>query len=437
MSGARVAGLGTTVVIMIMAAITSALADPFEKPKLLEDNIEFWKKIYAEVPLHQGLLHDYEYPLVIYGTYTVGELAGKERKAFLKTIRQPVLNALKAINTKARKKWSKEEVRIAKLFELHAEPGALKKAAARVRFQNGQKERFEEGLRRSGLYIDTIRSILKEFNVPARLAYLPHVESSFRPEVYSKVGAAGMWQFMAGTGRRFLKVNDYFDERLDPVFASRAAAELLAYNYAETQSWPLAITAYNYGLNGIKRAVRKLNTRDFTTILSKHESRTFKFSSKNFYACFIAACELAENPEPHFGKVDYYSPQEFNEIRLQHWIKADVLARHFGISIDQLHELNPALKRKVTTNGQALPKNSRLRIPAEISAEEAQYALERIPDTDKLERPPVTSYRVRRGDTLLGIASRFGVSTSKIAHINKLRRPDRIYVGQMLKIPSE
>ena len=83
---------------------------------------------------------------------------------------------------------------------------------------------------------------------------LPHVESSFNAAAYSKVGAAGLWQFMRSTGRRYMRVDDAVDERLDPYRSTEAAAQLLAYNYRVLGSWPLALTAYNHGAAGMRRA---------------------------------------------------------------------------------------------------------------------------------------------------------------------------------------
>ena len=89
--------------------------------------------------------------------------------------------------------------------------------------------------------------------LPTELAALPHVESSFNTYAYSKVGAAGMWQFMRGTGRRFLRIDAAVDERLDPYRSTEAAASFLEQNYIVLGSWPLALTAYNHGAGGMKR----------------------------------------------------------------------------------------------------------------------------------------------------------------------------------------
>ena len=96
---------------------------------------------------------------------------------------------------------------------------------------------------RSGAYLKKIRQILKQKKLPTDLSYLPHVESSFNPSAYSKFGAAGMWQFVRSTGRRYMRVDYVVDERRDPILSSYAAARLLRDNYARLGTWPLALTA--------------------------------------------------------------------------------------------------------------------------------------------------------------------------------------------------
>ena len=122
---------------------------------------------------------------------------------------------------------------------------------------------------------------------------MPHVESSFDPYAYSKVGAAGLWQFMRSTGRRFLRIDAAVDERLDPYRATEAAAQLLSYNYRLLGSWPLAITAYNHGAEGMRRAREQLGTDDIVRIVRDYHSPTFGFASRNFYVSFLAALTVS------------------------------------------------------------------------------------------------------------------------------------------------
>lgn len=106
-----------------------------------------------------------------------------------------------------------------------------------------RKDRFRDGLIRSGAYIDEIKRIFRSQGLAEDLAYLPHVESSFNPKAYSKFGASGMWQFTRSTGKHYMKVGYTIDERRDPIISSHAAAKLLRHNYQKLHNWPLALTA--------------------------------------------------------------------------------------------------------------------------------------------------------------------------------------------------
>ena len=164
----------------------------------------------------------------------------------------------------------------------------------RIRYQRGIKEKFREGLIRSGKYLARMKAIFEEYGLPQELAYLPHVESSFDYDAYSKAGAAGIWQFTRGTGRSYLRINRFVDERRDPIRATDAAARLMRDNYAALGSWPLAITSYNHGKNGMLRAKKQYGS-DLERIIEGYRSRYFGFASKNFYAEFLAALFVAKN----------------------------------------------------------------------------------------------------------------------------------------------
>ena len=139
---------------------------------------------------------------------------------------------------------------------------------------------------RSSSYATHIAETFANLGLPPELAVLPHVESSFNANAYSKVGAAGLWQFMRSTGRRYMRVDDAVDERLDPYRSTEAAAQLLAYNYRVLGSWPLALTAYNHGAAGMRRAKESVGTDDFVKINRTYNSRTFGFASRNFFPSF-------------------------------------------------------------------------------------------------------------------------------------------------------
>jgi len=409
----------------------------FPEPPSLKDNISFWKKVYTEVSLSEGLIHDRDYPLIVYKKVHIGKRNGRSLSRFIKKEKRKIEQMLKRIRRVSPQKWSYEEQRIAELYQLYAPKHSLKRAHKRIRFQRGQRERFLKGLERSGRYIDEIRQILKQYQVPAELAYLPHVESSFNPKARSKAGAVGLWQFIRSTGRLYLKINSAVDERRDPILSTIAAAKLLRRNYEKLHSWPLAITAYNHGLLGIKRAVNRTGYRDISMIIEHHKSRSFRFASKNFYSCFIAASDIDENYKKYFSNVRFEPSFHRKSVELTHYITPGVICDYLNISEKIFKSLNPSIRTSVIKYNHAIPKGTTVFFPGRISMAFIQQSLASIPSHLKSKKPMMTTYKVRRGDFLGKIAKKTGVSATAIARANNMRLNSRIYPGQRLYIPSQ
>ncbi|MGB7950962.1 MAG: lytic transglycosylase domain-containing protein, partial [Candidatus Binatia bacterium] len=167
-----------------------------------------------------------------------------------------IYSVLRAEDTEeSRTLVARERARILASHDLREEDG-------RLRSQRGVREQFVSGLKISGRYTVEMRKIFREEGVPVELVYLPLVESSFNVRARSAAGAVGMWQFMPDTGRKFLRITDVVDERRDPMASTRAAARLLKENRRLLGNWPLAITAYNHGTEGIFRAMNAAGTDD-------------------------------------------------------------------------------------------------------------------------------------------------------------------------------
>ena len=412
--------------------------DDFAIPANLKDNIAFWKKIYSEVSLYEGLIHDRDYPMIIYRMIRLGDRAGKTRRAYIRENIEAVESLLKRMESKSPDQWTGAELQVAELFKQYASLDELNGAASRVRFQLGQKERFKEGLERASAYMPFILDTFKKYNIPSRIAYLPHVESSFNLNAYSKVGAAGIWQFMRSTARIFkLKIDYQVDERRDPIKATIAAAKLLTNNYNNLQTWPLAITAYNHGPESIKRAIANTGSRDLGVIIDQYQNRRFKFASKNFYGCFIAASDIAANPENYFSDINYQAPIKYNELPLKTRMRPKTLAKQLGISEDQLRTLNPALRPIVFTRQLAIPAGFVLRIPTSMPSQNATEAIAAVPDSEKnTEYNSQQYYTVRKKDTLYKISQKFKVPFEAILEANELSSEDHLSIGQVLRIPT-
>ncbi len=430
-------------ILICPAAVRPAAADSnlFPVPDIIKPNVAFWVRIYTEVSLQDGILHDRDYPQVVYEKMSNGDKTGKKLGELIDQHRKVYVDAIIAVRDSAPAKWGDKEKRVAELFKALPE-GAIIGAEERIRHQGGQRERFKLGLERSTMYLDTISAILKKNGVPDELKYLPHVESSFDAEAYSKVGAAGLWQFMRSTGKLYMKIDYMFDERRDPIVSTNAAAKFLKSNYDMLGAWPLAITAYNHGPNGIRGAVEKLGTRDIAVILQKHESASFRFASKNFYSCFVAVLQIVEKPEKYFKDIKYRPKFAATGIKLPSAIKTDALCKALGITESEFETLNPSLRPVVFSQKKPLPAGYNVNIPSRVSAETALAAINRAPaptrSTPKETAEPESEgyYTIVSGDNLQSIAKRLGVQMSELAAANNITNSSKIQVGQVLLIPS-
>jgi membrane-bound lytic murein transglycosylase D len=172
---------------------------------------------------------------------------------------------------------------------------------------------------------------------------------------------------MRSTGRRFLRIDASVDERMDPFRETEAAAQLLSYNYRLLGSWPLAITAYNHGAEGMRRARELLGTDDIVRIVREYHSPTFGFASRNFYVSFLAALTIAEDPDKYFGPLHRGSEPQFVEVKLSTSASSAALVKTLGVDRDTLRGLNPALRPAVWTGQRSIPAGYVVRLPGSAS----------------------------------------------------------------------
>ncbi|MDX1649652.1 MAG: LysM peptidoglycan-binding domain-containing protein, partial [Myxococcota bacterium] len=411
-------------------------AEPFPKPAALEPAIEFWRRVFTEVDTNGGFIHDARHLGVVYEVVRHPEGRSARSRARHQERRKDHYRAILRRLAAGRRTGLSEEERVLALFPDGVSNARLREAATDVRFQLGQADKFRAGLRRMGRWEGFIRRTLAERGLPTELVALPHVESSFNPAARSHVGASGIWQFTRSTGRLFMRVDHVVDERNDPFLASVAAARLLAQNYERLGHWPLAITAYNPGAAGMARAVRRLGTTDIDVIVDRYRSRTFGFASRNFYVEFLAAMDIEEAPERWFGRVRKDPPENPEILVLDHYYPATSLARVFGITPQAMRAANPALRDPVWEGRKHVPKGYPLRVPRDPLRAAPDVVVASVPAGERFaSQVPDRTHRVRRGESLSVIASRYGVSQSEIAALNGLRSRHRIYVGQVLRLP--
>ena len=435
------------VFLMLLSAafLVPAQSAGIPRPEGLKDDVNFWIRVYSEVTTNEGFLHDERNLAVVYDTlkFTSGG-SSRERQRIVDERRDRHIAALRRIiealpNAAAREALSAEDKRILALWGPNPSPIILKEATQRVRFQLGQADRFKEGLIRSSTWEAHIAETFANQGLPPELAVLPHVESSFNAAAYSKVGAAGLWQFMRSTGRRYMRIDDAVDERLDPYRSTEAAAQLLAYNYRVLNSWPLALTAYNHGAAGMRRAKESVGTDDFVKINRTYTSRSFGFASRNFFPSFLAALTIDENPEKYFGAFERRPEQKFHEVTMPAYVRLSTLERVLGVDREQLRVLNPGWRPPIFNGTRLVPKGYRLRLPADTADRwSADLLAAKVPANELYAGQVVArSHRVRKGETLATIAQRHGMTTARLAEINGLSTGASLRAGRHLNLPEQ
>jgi membrane-bound lytic murein transglycosylase D len=433
----KAAGVVALLVSLVGVAAAQTPETLFPRPTALEPAIRFWTRVYTEVGTDSGFLHDSVNLNVVYETLEFpSHPSPRERRRATLRAMEKYSDILKSLARGNRSGLNTDEARVLALWPEGTANTELREAAERIRFQLGQADRFKAGLVRSGRWKSYIESVLAERGVPRELAALPHVESSFDPTAYSKVGAAGLWQFTRSTGLRYMQIDHIIDERRDPFLATPAAAQLLSDNYAVIQSWPLAITAYNHGLAGMRRAVVQQKTDDIGVIVHNYRSRTFGFASRNFYAAFLAAVDVDSDPERYFGPLDIESPEDLLVVSTPDYVDVATVARALQVSNAELQRLNPALMETVWAGDKFIPRGFELRVRRSAGTDVAAL-LTAIPAAERFaaQRPDV-QHRVRSGETLSGIAQTYRVSVAALVRSNGLDSRGFIRAGQMLNLPT-
>ena len=420
------------------AAAPVVADETFPFPEELQPDVDFWVSIFTRYDTDEGVLHDNRNLGVVYERLDMpANLGRRERNRRVKKRRDSLAAVLRSLAQGGRDNLSAEEARVLALWPADVSNSTLSAAAGRIRFQHGLSDRFREGLERSGRWRDFIEAEFTALGVPVELTALPHVESSYNPDARSHVGASGIWQFTRSTGRRFMQVDHVVDERNDPFAATRGAARLLAYNYSIAGNWPMAITAYNHGLSGVRRAMRRYGDTAYVEILRNYNGRTFGFASRNFYVAFLAAKQVDQNPEQYFPGVVQELPTAYAELDLPDYISADDLAQALGVSAKQVAKHNPSLQATIWQGSKHVPRGYRLRMPESAITESIDNLVARVPsDSWQNEQLPDLFHTVARGDTLSEIADRYDTRVSTLVALNGLGSRHRIRAGQQLRLPA-
>ena len=284
----------------------------------------------------------------------------------------------------------------------------------------------ETGLRRSGRYRDMISRVLKEEGVPQDLIYLAQAESAFQPLALSRAGARGIWQFVPWRGNEYgLKRSWWVDERQDPEKATRAAAQHLRDLYGLFGDWYLAMAAYNCGPGNVQKGVERTGYADFWELYRRN---VLPRETKN-YVPIIVALTLIAKDAAHYGvQTELDPPVPSDVVKPGRAIDLRLVAETIDVDTDTLRSLNPSLLRMATPDDPGfelrLPKGTAQKFSAEIA------------DIPPEKWVSWRRHRVEAGETLTSLAKKYHVTAPAIAAANSLGRTDVLSPGDKLIIPA-
>jgi membrane-bound lytic murein transglycosylase D len=308
-------------------------------------------------------------------------------------------------------------------------------------FTGKRREIVTRWVSRSGPYLGMIREVLRSRGLPEELAYTAMIESGFKPDAVSRVGAKGMWQFMAATARRYgLRVDSWVDERYDPEKSTVAAAGYLRDLYNQFGSWSLAQAAYNAGEVKVARAIQKTGSSDFWTLA---DSKYLRRETKDFVPQIHAATMIGRDPDRYgFEFDDDVEPVAVDTVKVPPGTDLRRLAASARLPLATLRAMNRVLVRGVTPPGRSWT----LRVPAGASDAVLTALAPRRPappmhvaagagKTKRVAAGPDV-HIVRPRDTLSSIARQYGVSVGDVLRWNRLQQQARIRPGDRLRVAT-
>lgn len=349
-----------TIVVLSLSFATDArsffFAERFPVQGVIAEQTRFWLKIFERYDSTTTLIHDTRRLSLVVDVIDFRDSSYRHNLGWRQ--RQKIAQRYVARYRKALRRFKKYrlvarkygpiEQRVYRVYRRNL--AWLLNGRAQLRSQSGLRDSYRQAIKRASPFMPHMERIFRQHRLPTELLRLTFVESMFNHRARSKVGAAGVWQFMPTTAREFLHLNSLVDERISPLKATRAAARLLRRNYRKLNSWPLAITAYNQGLGAISRAVRKLRTKDLATIVENHRSRSFGFAGRNFYSEFIAAARVYNSLRRQHDAENSSSPLAIVSLRLPKQVSTARLVGNTSLDKTTLGKYNPCLSNKAFTS---------------------------------------------------------------------------------------
>lgn len=294
--------------------------------------------------------------------------------------------------------------------------------------QGRLRDYITESLTRGTKYLPMIQDVFRAEGLPLDLAYIPIIESGFKPTALSKASAKGPWQFMKPTAReQGLKLDWYIDERSDPEKATVAAAKYLkSLHKLFNGDWHMVLAAYNGGLGRVQRAIQRSGRDDFWRL--SESSKYLPRETREYVPLILAAIVVAKNPAQYGFEISAAVPISYEKVEVPRAIDLRRVAEWTGTSIDEIQALNPELRRWTTP---VRYPEYEIKVPAG-TAEQFEKRLASASPTDFVS---LNWYTVKRGETLSAIARKLRVSRSELAEANQLSVKSKVRAGQELVIP--
>lgn len=430
------------------ASAASAPADDalFPRYAVLEPNVRFWTDVFAKYSEHQSVVHpkyatdkvlkvlDFRGDAVRLNKAQLARLKSKTERA----AKHEMAAALKRVHAK-RANPSALNVQDRRIYQMFPESMGDRRfltASQTLRTQRGLRERTRRALEISGHYLPEMERVFASYGLPKRLTRLPLVESSFNVAAYSKVGAAGLWQFIPSSARIYMRLNEVVDDRRDPWTSTDAAARHLRDDYEMLGQWPLALTAYNFGRGGVARGLKTVGGSQLPDLIHRYKHRRFGFASRNFYAEFLAASDVEREWRKHFGDIQREAPIHYEVVKTRDYVPYPTLQRLARTDAAQFRKLNPAYRPEVMDGKLYVPPGHQIRVPkGQATRFKTAYANLSSKERFSKQRAYWVLHRVRRGDTLGVLARRHGTSVRAIQAANGMGRSTNIRLGRVIKIP--
>ncbi len=355
------------------------ISENFKVPESIARRYNFWRRVYSLWGKDQYVMHLSEYPEVVLEAYDVSRVSADvgpvRREHMVKKVAKIEREHYRKILLQMHQFRNQPELftpamqRIAKVMAHIADKDKFLTAYRSLRLQRGQRDFIANGLMTAPKYFPSIEAEFIAQGIPVEITRLAFVESSFNLLARSKVGASGVYQIMPATGRQYLKMHSGVDERNDPIKASRAAAKLLKLNYSLTGNWPLAITAYNHGVGGIRRAVRSVGSDDIAQLINRYQGNQFGFASKNFYASFLGVLATLKEADKLFPDVPKVSPMSFEAVRLTKATGLHELKKKYAMTSQDVSSLNPDISYGVVRSHGVLPRGYVIKVPVRSNSQ--------------------------------------------------------------------